>query len=62
MYNLQITFRSNEHPFQTYYDPVKPILTLEEAKEWGRGMQDGLGSDYSVVVFDGKKYHELEDD
>lgn len=49
-YTLSITFRSNERPFSTIYDP-SPYGPQDDdaAWEWADGMARNL-SDYSVTL------------
>ncbi len=52
LYSLWITFRSNEHPFQTDYDPYpkNKFASDEEAFAWCRGMREGMGPDYDISL------------
>lgn len=52
LYSLWVTFRSNEHPFQSGYDPYPrdKFATDEEAFAWCRGMREGMGPDYDISL------------
>lgn len=50
VYTLSVTFRSNECPWSTIYDPRPyPPKSDEEAIEWARGMREGLQG-YQVTL------------
>lgn len=53
-YRLHISFKSNEFPWTTIY--VRPDFwePLDEAGaiKWAYGMQEGLGPDYTVVLYE----------
>lgn len=51
-YYLKIMFNSNEHPFNTDHYPIPwhAPKTDEEAIEWAKSMQEGMGPDYTVTL------------
>ena len=49
-YVLSITFKSNEHPFSTIYEPTKEITDDDDARNWERRMKSGLGKSYLVTL------------
>ena len=50
-FTLAVTFKSNEHPWQTIYDP-SPYgpENDDDAIKWATGMMDGLGSCYACTL------------
>jgi len=48
-YQLQIRFKSNQFPWRGTHDAYK-IYTDEEAIEWARSMQQGMGSMYDITL------------
>lgn len=54
-YRLSVTFRSNERPWSTIYDPAPyPPKSDEEAITWARGMKEGLGGYDVTLLKDGQ--------
>ncbi len=52
-YRLLIIFKSNENPFQTYYDVIGPWpKTEEEAIKYTLGFEEDLGDLYSVSLYE----------
>ncbi len=49
-FSLHVKFKSNERPWETNYEPVRPIADLEDAKKWAAGMAEGLGGMYETTL------------
>ncbi len=51
-YWLKVQFKSNERSFSTNYKPLAVHQPPDDdlAKDWARGMRDGLGDDYQVTL------------
>lgn len=56
-YRLLIIFKSNQQPFQTYYDIVGTPwpATDEEAIDYTRGFEEKMGAMYSVSLYEGER-------
>ncbi len=56
-YYLNITFNSNENPFNTHHFPISwmPPVDDEAAIDWARSMSVGMGSSYTVTLFKDKE-------
>lgn len=56
-YYLHITYKSNERPFSTIYEPIPwhRNKTKEEVIKWAIDMMEGMGDTYVVtLVYDGE--------
>jgi len=53
-YQLRVRFNSNERPWSGTETPLAIHQPKDEqaAIEWARGMERGLGSQYTVELFD----------
>lgn len=49
-YSLQLTFRSNEHPW-TGWHRARRIETDEEAQKWAQYFVENIGDDYQITLF-----------
>jgi hypothetical protein len=50
-YSLRINYKSNERPYSTDYRPYGMPEDDAKAIEWAKGMQEGMGQDYTCVLY-----------